>query len=221
MPDMTERDIRCPHCGAIIRFRFYEHVNVQRHPEWKELVTDGNIFDLHCEKCGHDSRIGYPMIYHDPDKHFMVMMADANNTRDAYSSLKALISDPDEGAAFGPDYRFRAVTQPASMSEKILIFDAGLDDRIVELLKMMSVLSWSAANGDRKPERIYLNDPDRLEFVVFPGSGVAPMMCHFTHEDYQTCVDNYAAFFPAPLEKNLFVDEAWTDKLLKPASRLQ
>ena len=218
MPDFLDREIPCPHCHAPQRLRMYERVNTDRHPEWKPMIMDGSLFDLTCTACGQTTRVGYPMLYHDPAKKLIVMLAENDNRAEAYASLQTLVGEPfplDKG------YTVRAVTQPPELAEKITVFDSGLDDRIVELLKLMVCISWASEHDEKLPERVFLNDADKLEFLVFPNAQADPLLCHFTQADYAECRKLYSAFFPAGLKENLFVDRAWTDRLLTPSHRLQ
>lgn len=47
-----------------------------------------------------------------------------------------------DGLQFGDSYKFRVVKEIDDLREKLFIFDAGLDDRLVELMKLTTSLIW-------------------------------------------------------------------------------
>ena len=66
---------------------------------------------------------GYPLLYHDMDKRVMIWCAPR--------PLDQLPSPP-----LVAGHRLRVVHSPNHLVEKILAFDAGLDDRAIEILKL-------------------------------------------------------------------------------------
>ena len=68
-------NILCPFCGEEIKFEIFDSVNVTVDPELKEKVLNLDIFKTHCDKCGKERIINYPMLYHDMSKNYMVYLA--------------------------------------------------------------------------------------------------------------------------------------------------
>lgn len=120
----------CPACGASQTFRMWESLNVQIDPGEKEKLLSGELCTLTCNKCNQESLIEHDLLYHDLERKLMVQMRyeDADG-HFAPAHLPALL-------AALPGYRYRVVPDLRHLIEKILIFDDGLDDRIVEVLKL-------------------------------------------------------------------------------------
>ena len=68
------------------------------------------------------------MLYHDIPKNFMVWLYPPPGEPGG-ASLSA--------TRFMKDYQFRLVATPNELMEKIYIFESGLDDRVIEFLKLM------------------------------------------------------------------------------------
>lgn len=64
--------ITCPQCGKEAVVRIWSSVNVTLDPEMKEHVLDGSLFDWTCPVCGYQARLGYSLLYHDMEHHFML-----------------------------------------------------------------------------------------------------------------------------------------------------
>ena len=123
---MTE-EISCPQCGAVVKTELWPGVDASRDPELRARVLEENIFDWCCPECGYSARFLYPFLYHDPKRGFMIYLS------------------PNGAGCEGVDVEVefpqlagvtkRMVTTPEALKEKILIFEAGLNDVAVELVK--------------------------------------------------------------------------------------
>jgi len=112
----------CCNCGGRHDVDVYSSIDVAAEPELKEQVLNGALFVWHCPDCGTANLARYPMLYHDPGQNLMLVMTDAMVNADGLP----------EG------YCGRIVRSPGELIEKIKIFDAGLDDVVVELCKWVS-----------------------------------------------------------------------------------
>ena len=122
----------CQKCGKEHKIDIYKSINSAENPELKAAVLDGSLFLWECPHCGASNLVGYECLYHDPDEKFMVWMLPFG-----------LPEGPEKDAivnqtkAMG-DYRLRIVKNAGDLMEKVLVFDAGLDDRCIELVKWIA-----------------------------------------------------------------------------------
>jgi predicted RNA-binding Zn-ribbon protein involved in translation (DUF1610 family) len=65
MSRLTFHEIECPECGLKQKVNIYESVNVTHDPDLKEELLQGKINIFKCHKCGHQSIINNPLLYHD------------------------------------------------------------------------------------------------------------------------------------------------------------
>lgn len=117
--------VTCPHCQAETDHKMLDHINIDRNPELRAKVQDLSCFRVACPNCGETVLVVYPCLYHDMSNQFMVWLW------------------PEEGEApraeFDPlaGYTLRIVDSMNAFREKINILERGLDDRTVEIMKLL------------------------------------------------------------------------------------
>ena len=130
---------RCEQCGKMHDASVYDGVDVSQEPQFRSRVMDASIFDFVCPDCGAVTGILYPFLYHDPANRFMVQLVDSTVTEDPFTGI---FDEEDASEQAVRDvvedmkarYSFRTVTTPNELMEKIAIFEAGYDDRVIELM---------------------------------------------------------------------------------------
>ena len=124
--------IVCPKCAAQGEMTIWDSINVQLNPELKDKVMDESLFTWTCPSCGHQVYITFGTLYHDLAGQFMLFFdhkaEDNDLSEDAFPDNEAF-------AQFNKNYRLRYVHGIHALKEKIFIFDEGLSDVMVELLK--------------------------------------------------------------------------------------
>jgi hypothetical protein len=125
--------LTCRKCGRQQDFTIWNSLNVSLNPREKDQLIDGALTQFTCEGCGESAQVVYPMLYHDMEKALMVQFDPQGQAPPDEMSVMA------DAAAAGmmADYRLRLVTSWNELIEKVLIFDAGLDDRVLELFKIV------------------------------------------------------------------------------------
>ncbi len=104
-------------------------MNVTIDTQLREQVLNESLFDWRCQSCGFAAHLVYPCLYHDMDRKFMVyLLPDVHDARledkavdDQFPELRGL--------------RRRVVSTLSELKEKVLIFEARLDDMATELSK--------------------------------------------------------------------------------------
>ena len=119
---MSSIQARCSQCGAEHSVEIPQSVNAATDPELKEKVRSGELFTWTCPHCGAANLLSLPFLYHDPAAHLMLVLSE--------TPLGA------EGLQEG--YTGRQVRSVGDLIEKIKIFDAGLDDLIIEMCKFVT-----------------------------------------------------------------------------------
>lgn len=120
--------VTCPHCQTETDHKVLDHINIDRNPELRQKVKDLSCFRVKCPNCGETVLAVHPCLYHDMSNQFMVWLW------------------PEEEAApraeFDPlaGYTLRIVDSLNAFREKIAILERGLDDRAVELMKLLLLM---------------------------------------------------------------------------------
>jgi len=120
--------ITCQHCGASHDFTIWNSLNVTLDREEKESLLNGTLTRFTCPDCQWSTEVVYPLLYHDMEQRVMVYLWPGEE------SLEMDLSGFPFMDGF-VEYRFRHVVTRNELLEKIHLFDAGLDDRVVEVLK--------------------------------------------------------------------------------------
>ncbi len=113
--------IMCPACCTEQNFLTYPNIDVKSDPDIKERIFNRDIFRFTCPECGEEILVAYNCTYIDHINQFMV----------------ALITEEGEGSVIAADYNLRIVRSINEFVEKIALMEDGIDDRIVELYKIM------------------------------------------------------------------------------------
>ena len=183
-------------------------------------MLTGDVFDFHCSRCGQTSRVGYPLLYHDPQHRVMIFMAQRDHKEAAHEALDTLLRVPFNPVAAG-GYTLRAVTQPPELAEKILLLEKGMDDRVVEMNKLFIHANYMKDHPQAEISHILLLFADQPRFLILVEGEKLPLSSPFEQATYDDNCRKYAAFFPTGMKENLFVDLEWAAQLMKPAGRLQ
>ena len=113
----------CSSCGEYSEIEFTAKVNVSTHPELKESILKGELFMWQCEHCGTPNFHKGPFLYHDSENKLLIILTEAKLS----------------GEEIPEGYTARMVRSPGELIEKLKIFDAGLDDVVIETCKYILV----------------------------------------------------------------------------------
>lgn len=116
--------IRCPECNGEIKVDVYTSITATLNPELKQQILEGEFHKIICPACGATSHLQYNFLFHDPKYRYMISVGQD------YTAAMSKMPAPDE-------YRFRLVKNYIELNEKIRIFDMGLDDAVVEGVKLL------------------------------------------------------------------------------------
>ena len=132
----------CSSCWAESSVKVYRSVNADEDPELKEKVKDGSVFIWECPHCGAHNLTGSDFLYHDPDRKLMVWLLPGKTDSVSESGLEKAAESLD-------GYTLRRVDDAGSLVEKVNIFDAGLDDKVVEICKYVTKMELAEKAGDK------------------------------------------------------------------------
>ena len=188
---------RCPTCGTAFDVQRYDMVNVKENPELKASVINGEIFLQECPRCGRRHLVGGPLVYLDPDEGVLVMLSDKPLTL------------ADTGG-----YTARLVSRAGDLVEKVKIFDAGLDDRAIEMCKYVTKQEAGKPGMDLKFLR--LDGADNELVFTYPAAGQMELLA-VGFNVYEDC-RGIIARNPHVAERArglAVIDEAWVASLLR------
>ena len=127
-------EIVCPACQHKGNFEIWDSINTVLDPEMKEKVLNQSIFSYTCPNCGETFQLTYSTLYHQMEDLIMIYLvskSEVEKTQELFCGENTLFDLSTDKCLK------RIVTSPNQLIEKIQIFDAGKDDRIVELVKLI------------------------------------------------------------------------------------
>jgi hypothetical protein len=129
--------IACPSCNKKDTIKIYESVDSTDLSSRKRIM-DGSLFTWKCEKCDYMTCTSFNLLYKDDVCQFMVYLAADGNVVGMRNAMDEIEKNANRLSP-SQDMRYsvtrRIVLTPNELREKIFIFEAGLDDRVVEIMK--------------------------------------------------------------------------------------
>jgi hypothetical protein len=135
----------CPACGEESEFEAVMSVNADRRPDLRQEILDGTFQASACPKCGTQVRLPPEFTYLELRRRHWIAVHPLTSRQDWPGHEQAALEAFDE--AFGKDAPAaaqelaaglvpRVVFGWAALQEKLLLAELGLDDAILELLKI-------------------------------------------------------------------------------------
>ncbi len=141
--------ITCSECKNTFETRFYNSVNVTLDPSLKDAILSRSLNNAFCPQCKAQVTIASGLLYHDMHNKLWLqtIWEDEQKWAEAETRYKdALKSTATEYRGLAPAFAsiekemtVRLVFGYNQLREKVLIFDAKLDDRIIEFLKIVAL----------------------------------------------------------------------------------
>lgn len=168
--------VKCPVCGQNSIVPIWSSINAQFDISQKSRLLDGTLFQHVCPRCGQAIKLDYECRYHDMNHRAVIhYVRTERSARNVFKAAKDFRLDPgnpttDPASGREPHYRERVVKSQNALREKAIIFDLGLDDRIVEVMKAIVIQQRYASNYDLEDCEILFaldqNGDQRLEFYT-------------------------------------------------------
>jgi hypothetical protein len=138
-------EARCTKCGTAVQASLAASVNADRRPDLRQAILDGTFQSTACASCGTQVRLPAHLTYIDMARNQWILVEEAKQIarwRDVEADATALYNKtfgreaPEIQRSLGKAMVPRLVFGWAALREKLLAKEAGLDDVILELLKI-------------------------------------------------------------------------------------
>ncbi|MBO4908022.1 MAG: hypothetical protein J5476_01950 [Lachnospiraceae bacterium] len=219
MSSRSEVTVTCPKCNNEHPFTMWRSINTQLDPEMRAAVKDRSAFLFECPTCGEKTYVDYGTLYHQMEDKIMIHYANSDeNAEEIYNMLKE--DDPDGMGMFRSmreeNYLIRIVRSQNELREKINIFDAGLDDRIIEIIKLFLVAKYQEDHPGHQSIALYFRqeeDKGIIEIYAdnqYAGNYVIP------EGFYEDLSKQYEGKIPDMRKDEPFIDRQWAIENLNP-----
>ena len=183
----STQNVRCPQCGQMSEVTVWNSITVKDSADLKQDLLRGMVNMFRCPSCSHAALMPTPMLYHDEEKRLMISFSpcddpilkqrlfdNVQNTSKESGELEKL-----EG------YNLRFVTDYNELLEKILIFDNGLNDKTIEVLKLM-ILSQDVDKVEYRVCRFGKMENGVMEFMIYDAKENQTYTSSVPNETYDT-----------------------------------
>lgn len=168
--DGLKANFICEKCGNKQQANIFPYINFNENPEYYALVKNLDIFKVKCEKCNKVTTVKYDALFLNESKEYFIYLLNDKSLIDKFrhqiTYFIETILNKDEKYNF-EQYTTRLVFDKNELVEKLLIFELGLNDKVIEFIKygfyehgLIDLLKYDSIYFDG------LNET-KLEFVLF------------------------------------------------------
>lgn len=158
--------IKCPSCHEKSELTVWQSINASD-SDLKSDLLKGKINVFTCGECGQKALFPSPLLYCDDDKKLVISFSpqeDETKRHTLFEEIKKSSKESGELENY-PDYNLRFVTSYNELLEKILIFDAHFNDKVIEVIKLLILMQ----EEEKMAQRICMfgkSEKGELEFLV-------------------------------------------------------
>ncbi len=208
---ITDEDVVvCPVCEHEQTITICPSVNVTTDPEMREKVLSGELSEFTCDKCGFAGYAGYPFVYEDKETNGGFLIYLEPDCEDREVGIEGDIADQ----VIYHERPMRLVPDMNSLKDKIFIFEAGLDDRVIELFKALMFKKMQDDDPEKIPDelkftkRAEIDGEDMLLFAAFRNEELLGTL-EMPYSLYQTCVLSGEPIWYVPVTECAAIDQQW------------
>ena len=163
----SSQKIKCPSCGLLQEVTVWNSITVKDSPDLKKDLLSGSVNIFLCQACSHKGLIPTPMLYHDEEKKLLISFSPCEDENLKNRLLNSVCEQSKESGELKKyeEYNLRFVCEYNSLLEKILIFDNNLNDKAIEIIKLL-ILSQEPDKQDNRTCIFGKKENDKLEFIV-------------------------------------------------------
>lgn len=205
-----KQTVKCPKCGEEIEFTLWQSINTEMNFAIPDIIS-GKLFEVECKKCGYKTHVNYPMLFNDMIHNVMIYSVAPDSTEETEKALDSL-------KKMYPG-RTRIVTDQSTLREKTAIFNAGLDDRVTEILKLIIMAQLQEQLSGKELVGVFFvpGDEPKFEIAFKDGSGYVPV----TKEMYENLASQFNDKLSAG-DDEYYIDQDWAMAFLSsPDNHLQ
>jgi predicted nucleic-acid-binding Zn-ribbon protein len=205
-----KQTVKCPKCGEEIEFTLWQSINTEMNFAIPDIIS-GKLFEVECKKCGYKTHVNYPMLFNDMIHNVMIYSVAPDSTEETEKALDSL-------KKMYPG-RTRIVTDQSTLREKTAIFNAGLDDRVTEILKLIIMAQLQEQLSGQELVGVFFvpGDEPKFEIAFKDGSGYVPV----TKEMYENLASQFNDKLSAG-DDEYYIDQDWAMAFLSsPDNQLQ
>lgn len=203
--------IICSKCSAETDFVAWKSITTDTDPVFKEKVRAGELYQCICPKCGNVTIIEYDTLYNEVDKDLTIYFVTSD---ESYESAMELLKSDVEESEEEQSGVFRVVRSRAAFREKLLISDAGYDDRAIEILKLITATHVKEIQKISFDTALFDMQKGKYGFVFFE-KGKPGIFIPMIEDMYKQVVTDFSPRYPVDEKDNLEIGLEWAINIVK------
>lgn len=164
----SKQTIRCPKCGQVNDITVWNSITVKDSADLKADLLAGKINMFRCTACPHTALMPSPLLYNDEEKRLIITFSPTNDPllkQQIFENVQAASQESGELEKL-EGYNMRFVADYNDLLEKILIFDNDMNDKAVEVIKLM-ILMQEPEKAEQRNCRFGKVENNNIEFMVY------------------------------------------------------
>ncbi len=162
-----KQSVKCPKCSQMSEVTVWSSITAKDSEDLKADLLAGRINMFRCSSCEYTALMPHPMLYNDEVKKLMISFSPTNDPvlkEQMFENIKKSSSESGELVKL-EGYNLRFITDYNELLEKILIFDNDLNDKTIEVIKLM-VLSQDVDKSEQRNCRFGKVCDEGIEFMI-------------------------------------------------------
>lgn len=204
--------IECPKCHARLEYDIIDCIDSETNAFHKLSLMNQKLFEVKCPHCQVLSDFYYDFVYRDRARKTLIYFVQEERAEGVAiaTMLNRKMAEADGTRDY--DEQIRVVSNLDTLIEKINILDNGLDDRVVEIMKLMCMSNAIEELKDLDPQEIYYvnhNGEHSFELQGTNGTAIAAFpngMYQDVSEDFADVIENCEC---------VFVDYNWAANVIE------
>ena len=186
-----KQSLPCPKCGQLTDTTVWNVITVKDSPDLKKDLLRGKVNFFVCSSCGYRALMPNAILYHDEDKKLLFSFSPCNSPVKTQELFDKVCENAEQSGELKKleGYNLRFITNINDLMEKIVIFDFGLNDKVIEVLKVM-ILSKEPDKAQHRDCRLGKRDGDKLEFMIRDTEEKQIYTCSVPVSTYETIYKN-------------------------------
>lgn len=163
----SKESLPCPKCGHLNDITVWNSITADSNPDLKQDLLSGKINFFVCSSCGYRALMPNPMLYYDDSHKLIISFSPCNDdvtTQKLYDEVRKAAEESGELKKLD-GYNLRFVTNINDLMEKIITFDYNLNDKVIEVMKIM-ILARDPDTAPYRECRFGKLENDNIEFVI-------------------------------------------------------
>lgn len=205
-------NIKCPQCEKESTFSMWQNINSLEDPMLKQQILDGTLFDFKCPYCEYNVAMYYDITFNMPEHGVMLhMIADPEHAKKVPAAIEEHENMlPLEAQKNAKAYIHRVVPDLITLREKTLIFEAQLDDRVLELMKVIYNAQLKEQKGVEAEHIFFAINNQNGQVFEFYGESELIAIAPLDMNLYKTLLHApQKKLKPIRNDRQYFVDQDW------------